>query len=968
MKQRLFSARFLLKTLQALSMSMMLMCGCAAASTPKILDASRRPSIEQMGFCDEAKKVHLARMHEHIKENYDHYMAKLKSTPRAVKENNEVENPFYGWWQQTSRASTFSFGFGSGTTDEDSFIFIDTTTEPFVTIFSLAGTPEFPRERTTEDGEIIFNFYYMPTSDTLVNVFDLDGPFFDPTFWQSFWSLTLQNDEQTLVASPDSRASFICYDTSVTLYRKVDEPQNPVRPFDDTASGFPDVTDPVELAKQLYSSQRLNQYGPQNINHNDGDYESFYKRQEIFDQFLNEGFEVTTPIRRIRITRPGEHRIPSVAFAPFTTDERVTDIFTEVFSFVTTGSTVEIGGFEGPWACLNGTYVNGVAHNEEGAVPNPSPKHLDVCSTQNPCKKGTFCNVFNHFLLDFDSSDCKKFPRDKLGYAKFCGEPWVKVKHHITSDMEYPAFVAAVEAMFYKMYKVSMHGWFLYYSKPNSIFVIDTWNELKEALATNNFSFVWVLSRLNQNVPSGFFNNAARTPRFITTYNDPFEIEQQEGNFYDYNIVMANYLVKPKALYWAIEGTPDLTPVAANGSALQFDPVDVGYKPAIPGVQRASFVGKLGNIAVVDGIPLPQNPNPTFFSILGTTASPIPNTETNIANTFYVGLIDPKLTKGKKIGYLHWQNMILNDPFGYIITSTFAPEVAVTPKFGREAMTKVLANYTRFFNEERCEAVILDIRTNNGGNTAITHTLAELFGADRASNIRGYSKKDNGNSDLIDFSAFTFFEDFFTGYEDNYKFFYVSQNEANYPGSVFKGSKQRPKKVIVLTDSASGSSGDVFPHFYLGENLDSRLGSYTTGVIIGDIDGRLKGASAGFMPTPLSKNASRINFVNGDPAPPFFYGEDFANKIQLNGLTDIWFNQQSDLVAPIKAPSLRGAAGHAPLPNYWETNVWPAIGLIKPPKCLFNKCFKKSKPCFKNRSTWRDPWIEQAILEACKTH
>jgi len=956
------------KTLQLLSIQFLLISGCSAASAQKNEKLSFQEVVKQTGFLRNPKSIHTVRTHSHILQQHKEYAAKMQRMPSVSQQTNGEESAFHGWWQQIRRGNTDAFGFGSGTDDTDSYIFIDTTTEPFVTIFSLAGTPEFPRERTTEDGEIEFNFYYMPTSNSLVHVFDLDGPFFDPTFYQSWWSLTLQDDQTTLVASPDSRPTFIGYDTNITLYKKVEGPQNPVRPFDDTDAPFPDITDPVELARQLYSSQRLNANEPQNINFADGDYKSFYERQEIFDRFVHEGFEVTTPIRRVRVTRPGAHIVPPVFLAPFTTEDRVTDIFTEVFSYATAGSTVEIGGFEGAWSCLNGCYVNGVAVNEEGAVPNPSPHHVDVCSKKHPCRAGTFCNVFNHFLLNFDSSDCKKFPRDKLGYAKFCGKPWVKVTHHITSDMEYPAFMAAIEAMFYKMFKVSFHNWFIYYSKPNSIFMIESWNKLKEALATDNFSFIWAFSRINQNLPSGFFNNAARTARFITTYNDPFGIEQEEGSLYDYNIVMANYLIKQKTLYWAIEGTPDLTPVAANGAPIQFDPVDVGYKPAIPGAGRASFVGALGDIVVVDGIPMPQNPDATYYEILGTTASQVPNTETNIANSFYVGIINPALSCGRKIGYLHWKNMSLDDPFGFVFTSTFAPDVAITPKYGREAITNLFANYTRFFNNENCDAVIIDIRTNNGGNSAYAHTLAELFGADRAANIRGYSNKDNGNSNLVDFSAYTFFENLFSGYNDNYEFFYVSQNEANYPGSVFKGSSQKPKKVVVLTDSASASSGDVLPHYFLGENLDGNLGSYTTGVIIGDIDGRLKGAASAFNPTPLSQDASRLYFSNNDPAPPFFYGLDYGNGIRKNGLTDVWFNQQSDLVAPRIAPTLVGKAGHAPLPNDWETNVWPAIGLIKAPKGLFSDKISKPKPSFHDRATWRDPWLEQAILEACNRY
>ena len=89
-------------------------------------------------------------------------------------------------------------------------------------------------------------------------------------------------------------------------------------------------------------------------------------------------------------------------------------------------------------------------------------------------------------------------------------------------------------------------------------------------------------------------------------------------------------------------------------------------------------------------------------------------------------------------------------------------------------------------------------------------------------------------------------------------------------------------------------------------------------------------------------------------------------KITVNGLTDIFYNQQSDLIAPVCAPSLQGTAGGAPLPNDWETTVWPDIGLISAKEGHFSSEINKCEPCFDDRSTWRDSWLEQAIPEAIK--
>lgn len=84
----------------------------------------------------------------------------------------------------------------------------------------------------------------------------------------------------------------------------------------------------------------------------------------------------------------------------------------------------------------------------------------------------------------------------------------------------------------------------------------------------------------------------------------------------------------------------------------------------------------------------------------------------------------------------------------------------------------------------------------------------------------------------------------------------------------------------------------------------------------------------------------------------------------LNGLTPTFYNQQLPQVAPSFAPSLHGTAGGAPLPNDWNNTVWPDLGYTKPPKGHFSKQIDKAKPRSKCRCTWRDSWLEQAILAA----
>lgn len=291
------------------------------------------------------------------KERLQTKLQALKTTPKSAKAKEAIVAPdpaLGGWWQMVTRGSQNGFGFGALTDDIDSYIYIDLDqfdpeNFPYVIINTLCGTPTYPRECTIRDitgGAIEANIYYLPSATELVNVLAFGGPFFDPTLYHSLWSLSLQEDGQTLAASPDSQPSDNGYNPPfVSLFRKVDGPQMPVRPYNDADSGFTDVNNPVEIAKYIRNSLMLNHNDPQNINYNDGDYLNFFDAEAIFQKMLNEGITYETKIRNIRVSQPGTHF--SAEFLNYTSEDRLTDIFTDGYSFATVGSTVEISGFEG---------------------------------------------------------------------------------------------------------------------------------------------------------------------------------------------------------------------------------------------------------------------------------------------------------------------------------------------------------------------------------------------------------------------------------------------------------------------------------------------------------------------------------------------------------------------------------------------------------------------------------------------
>lgn len=947
-----------------------------------------------------------------------------------------AQDPFDGWWQCLTKGDLFGFGLSFSLTDDrDSYIRINANNAEFPTIYSLAGTVDYPREPNPslsdssllaldDPVEGIQATFFRQSSTELVSTFSFGGPDFFAPNGPSYWSLRLQSDGQTMVAVSDTYPDLVGYEVTPLLFRKILAPPVPVRPVGPSIGEiFPDPNDPVNIAKYYFDAMLYQYCVQENVHFHDTDYIGFSKTKEIIARLLSpEGITVTTPIRRLRVTVPGPHYDPG-GIGPMTTEDRLTDVFTEGFSYCVGGSTVKICGFKGNWKPLNGTYVNGVAVIEEGAPPNPHPAFVDVGNNtiyaeqciqvqvygnpidplpdiisgstdkvkikfskhekkhhkiHKPGKHGTWENVNNKFMLRFDSSDPLKFPRDNIGYAvgiHDCdAEPRVTVTHRIAPDTEFPAMWAALRAFFFLTLRVSTHCWHDGYFPRNSVFLFDTWDILKTAVANNDFWGVngppelpRIRTRTNQMVPSGFYQNATLTGplerRGITTYNDPFGLSMQPGSISDYNISLANYMQAGtiRNVYWALQGTPT--------GPLQFDPHALGipgYKALIPGPLPVEFVATLGVLNVVDGKPVPLNPDPTHYNIVRSGANLI-----RVANGYYAALIDPKwlppALKNKHIGYLHWvDTFYVPDPDLYAVSGIFNPNgVPKTIRNGREALCRVYSELMRYLSTTLdCDAIIFDVQTNEGGYEFTIQTLAEFFGDDRvnANPFQLSVNKDNGYSqpyNLGDSSTFQSVNDVVAQNYAQFEKFYVSLNRQFYPGSVFEGTPTRPRKVVVLTDYAASSGGDILPHYFMGELQDGNLGANVQAVVIGDIDGRNKGAESDENPVPTNGSDSRLINSLGGPFPGFRYFADLSSfGAQPVGLTGKFMNQQFLEVSPV--PALLGKAGRAPMPNDWESTVWQDLGYVTPYQAT--KGFESyPAPTPQNRSSWRNKRLEAAI-------
>lgn len=886
---------------------------------------------------------------------------------------------FHGWWRAitSGNVSGFNPNFSSNVTDVDQYFFIDTTTCPYITIKTLFGTLKYPRYPNNLDPNVASDdLYFLATSTglpnsrySLVQINDLNGPLPDPTVHYSVPTLTLQHDG-LLASIPYSQPYYGgTFDggMNIMLYKKIDAPP-PIRPFNIKDLAFPNYNDPYELAKYIKSLWETLLNRNTNIHQKDPDYVGYAKEKKIFQKFFKTGFKKTTPIRQIRVSTP----FPN----PLGYTDKLTDIYTGdpkcntgEFSYATPGATVKIKGLKGVLASLNGTYVNGVAVQEGGGYPHPNPSFVD--SGPN----GSFNDIYNHFLLNFDSSAplFQQIADPTTKFIKVNPGATVTVEHRFTSDMEYPAFFSAYRAMFYAIFKTSIHNFDLVYTPPGSTRMYNTWRELNEALANDMASTFVNYNRFGQPDPFTYYHNSQYVGNggglfhiYNASYNDPYQISPNLPQF-NYHVVLGNYIIKPQNLYFAIQGTLEDD---------QPDPSIFGYLPLISGPGRASFVSRIGPITVNQGIPTPNNPDPDHYTLLGAPYSLLKK-----SNDYFFGQIDPALTEGKIVGYLYLADCEFSDPLNLMSTGIYSPDSPLNPgpRSSREAFSQVYSTIMQYFNSIGCESIIIDIRANNGGSGFNPLALAEFFGEDRTFGKYYSQKADKGFSHLIDPVKYDTYNDFGSKYEDLQSHCYVSLNASRYPNSVFKGTSSHPKQLIIVDDLWAASAGDIFPWPFLGGKVNKDIGGHVKVSIIGSLDGRCKDNNFGITSLPVNAppNAYLTN-SSGEPVSPFQYIMGFPDFVFKVG--PYFYNQFPPGLAVNKAPTLRGTAGNKPLPMSFQTTVYYDFGFVVPhpdlPLCGWNRGNPIGQPNPNDQTTWRDRVLEQAILKAigcskkssCQTH
>lgn len=882
-------------------------------------------------------------------------------------------NPFHGWW--AAETTGWMGAFGDGQTnfseDVDAIIFIDTTQDPIV-ITSMGGVGR--HFRAPQPADVATGITYTQINDTtLVNtlVFDLTP------FTTAYQRITLQDDGNLLVTAdsgtqtelgvdcPTFMADFMT--TMVYKRRSINDLPAPFPRYDELDYLPTDYTRPTQLARYIFDRMIYN--GPLKAPGTNNDFIGFYAAEAKFNEYLTTGVTHTSTITKIRTTKNAS---------------TVSQIYCDQFPFATPGATVTAAGFGGGWAGANGVYVNGVTVHAYGGVTNPSDTHVDF---------GVGGTYHSAFYLNLDSAALPQFaagagyPNNADGVALPVhwggGAATISVTHRITDDMEYPAFIAAMVALTYELYRVIVHtGLSCWVIPPNGRYPATSWAALKASLAAGTAVRRVFRTRTNRTVPSGLpYQNVAvqipwssssmfnTTPTYPWTFNDPYGFLPTVASTYNYWIDAQNYMnntpgSEVRNLYYTLDGAPT-KPIHSLAGLL-------GYLNLSQTAAGGShFIGTTAPMNFAN--PSAGNPNPNIWTLAGSFEDP---SDAFSVSSLNFGFIKPALTPGKKVGFIVLENCVRADPFSFMFSIDFVrPQDQDSPRFGLESFCLVFSEMMKYLLNNHpsgagLDSIIIDARANRGGFISMVQSFASFFGENRHSYDGSAAVwRDNGNHAIESIASLGYetTNNLLAATDQQAAFIYADETAARYGAdSVFKGGN-----VVFLDNHVAASAGDILPVIgFLGENYDRQLGGATPVTLLGDIDGRNMGATyLAWNPClPLQKYSERLYDAAGEPQCGIQRMRlDIPNNLDgtYNGRH---FSLQDAVTAVDQAPTLLGGTGNFPLPGDLEQTVYVDIGFITPhpdpplPGWAVGIPVGQPDPLIQN--TWRDRWLEQCILAA----
>lgn len=618
---------------------------------------------------------------------------------------------------------------------------------------------------------------------------------------------------------------------------------------------------------------------------------TFEEAKDFRDKLLNSSVCYKTKINRILQTNHNIWLNPDIDHTVF---------YTKEFHYINEFTYVVFKGFSGNWEFLNGQKFPTVALNYMHNILPPKG-HI----VQDPER-------WYRFTIELDSSGIPSPLPEELGYVKVKYGPITpdaretQYREFMGTMFHYINFLAGYSGM-------TIHTNLAGYQATSPFFgdvtvpgkILNTWEELQDLQGGLTLEqFLSEISPLRQNSRTlNWFPYSIHYPpllidaSFLTLFvpngwtnevPDGFFVDPAEPKF-NFNLVVNNYLEKPKNIYYTITGEPDpevplqsrLTegfPVVAgefeigpgeypaNGSRMDFILADYGY-PLDPGAPSpAQYRIATDQFSFFAGA-FDENGNvldPPF-------GAPFPGVE----NGFYIGIVKrpPNYNGSRKVGYMWLGGTNIVDSGSLVDGTLLAPRTKAGASYNHMKMFTVIF---QFFRDEGVTDFIIDAMGNQGGLQAVMLALAAMFGKERSG--YGYDAECvSPDSEILDPRDFAAAD---KSAKKDFNNFNKTINPNLYK-ELFNFKPYSDCTVVFLNSRSAISQGDAFPHVMangvnggrdLGKNVDVRFVGETFGLWSGILQLNRRdeiNAIIDSEPFPV--------LVDGNPGLQFEYTTDISS-------------------------------------------------------------------------------------------
>jgi hypothetical protein len=713
------------------------------------------------------------------------------------------------------------------------------------------------------------------------------------------------------------------------------------------------------------------------------------KRKQFIEDIKNKGITFQTPIVNVRCSA-----VLNPTIYNGLTSTGLTTISCNQDHNCICGANVTIVGIPG----LEGFYPNGVSLWNNS---NEKSQSIDRVDADSSTGKGSAFETLHSFLLIKDSSQLPQI-KDGVNKGYISSIPtnaYVKVEYRIDSSMKFNEWWSALVATMNYLYGTTYHAKLKGYTTDVYGTMVSNWISLS---SNSTATYIKRMKHTTLTDPTTYvITNGLRSTRYNTiietlfllfkrgNINDPYNAVPLFDSFfrptidlsYDsvgvpdvygptescHIIPILHYLIpgSVKNIYWGLDGTGTKTKDQLDATSY-LNLFNISDKSVVGGTV---LVGKLFDwINPYDKESVKKGllyPNPQTWVLMGSKDIREGRDRKNCYLKYYCGIIKPEYSNGRKLGYIFFEDFSYYSTVANGMANIFSPPPPpslqhIWSKWFQAdfALMSILSSMMHYLvSEQQCDHIIYDNRTNKGGLRS--ESFASFFGTQRW-NWSGYQVRiDSGYSPLLKTT---------TDQIDQYYEQLWCNMADTFEGCSFKGTKETPKKVIILNNYSASSEGENISTHFFGDRGDHYLGSYTYSRFVGAKSiGCINSGNNQSINTPTL--SSRINtniefsLETGFPGTAVaLYSVPDGPRFRKSWFSDGFWNQM-DLLPSATPEDLKGKAGGNSLRNDMSL-LYYAFGILPAPQGYFLQHTNYKPPVTNDPTTWKDPWLEQAIREA----